>query len=139
VILAAENVVDLQFFLMDAARRHVAAGADAMADDLLASAAALDYALLLSSQHGEEELDATSAVGSSLRDTLARAANAALDVVERELRACATEPEEARTLRRRAVEVLDTIRALREREVLTGDALAFRCITLAEDIARRPL
>jgi hypothetical protein len=133
VILAAENVVDLQFFLMDAAKRHVAAGgAEATADDLLASAAALDYALLLSSQHADEPIDDTSPIGFSLRDTMTRAAASALDAIERTRPA----PGDLDAWKLRVHAVFGVIAALRERGVVTSDELGFRAITLAEDVAR---
>jgi hypothetical protein len=139
VILAAENVVDLQYVLMDAAKRLVGAGdAQAEADELLSNAAALDYALVLASQHADEEMDPESAVGSAVRDTMTRAASAALDAIERMSRsrddvACG-EFVERHT---RPGGVLDVLRELRARGVTYGDELAFRTLTIASDAAER--
>ncbi|MBD5634232.1 MAG: hypothetical protein IAI49_07110, partial [Candidatus Eremiobacteraeota bacterium] len=134
VILAAEQVVDLQFFLMDAAKHHVARGsADRTADELLSKAASLDYVLLLCCEHADETIDATSAVGTALCETMTRAVDAALDVVERML-----EPAGGadRSLERdaRARTLFDVVRSLRERGIVGGDRLAFRTVTLENDL-----
>ncbi len=138
VILAAENVVDLQFFLMDASRRFGAAcGSKRAADALLSSAAALDYALLLASEHGNEAIDDDSPVGASVRDTMTRAATTALDFVE----AMISTPDEI--LRDfvdryvRAGGLFDTIKSLRERGAAGGNDLAFRTLTVADDLIER--
>ena len=74
MILAAENVVDLQFFLLDAARQYGRTrGLEVVTGDLLASAAALDYALLLSSQAADEPIEDASPMGLTLRETMTRA------------------------------------------------------------------
>jgi hypothetical protein len=80
MILSAGRVVELQHFLMDAAKRRLVR-ADATAE-LLTQAAALDYALLLSSEHGTEPIDDAAPVATTIRETMARAAAAALDVME---------------------------------------------------------
>ncbi len=139
VILAAENVVDLQYALMDAAKRLVAAGgAQAEADELLSNAAALDYALVLASQHADEEMDPASAVGCAVRDTMTSAAGAVLDALERMIRsrddAACREFVERHT---RPGGVLDVLRELRARGVADGDELAFRTLTIASDAAER--
>jgi hypothetical protein len=138
VILAAENVVDLQYFLMDAAKRYVSArGVDATVDDLLANAAALDYALLLSSQHADETIDDDSAAALALRETVARAVGAALDVVERMLDARNDEFDDFVERHVRVGGLFDVIRSLRESGVTPGDDLAFRTVTLANDLIER--
>ncbi len=138
VILAAENVVDLQFFLMDSAKYHAATGAGSGAsDDLLSNAAALDYALLLSSEHGNEAIDADSAVGISVRATMTKAANAALDFVEAMLRAPEGVFDDFVERQVRAGGLFETLAALRESGVATDSDLAFRTLTLANDLIER--
>ena len=85
MILAAGDVIDLQFFLMDGAKRYAPAlgATDAAADDLLGSAAALDYALLLSSEHADEAIDNGAPIATSIGETMTRAARAALDLIDR--------------------------------------------------------
>ncbi len=139
MILAAENVVDLQFFLMDAAKQFAAsAGADASASgELLTNAAALDYALLLSSQHADEPIDDDSAVGMSVRDTMTRAANVALDFVEIVLRSPDDVFDAFVERHVRAGGPFEVIKELRDRGVASGDDLAFRMLTIANDLIER--
>ena len=139
VILAAENVVDLQFFLMDSARSAGAATAveTERAAELLASAAALDYALLLASQYGDATIDDDSAVGMSLRDTMTRAANVALDFVEIVLRASDDEFDAFVERHVRAGGVMDVIKALRERGVAPDVDLSFRTLVIGNDLLER--
>jgi len=140
MILAAENVVDLQFFLMDAAKQYGAASGSATAtDELLSNAAALDYALLLSSQHADEPIDDASPIGMSVRDTMTRAANAALDFVETMLRAPDEIFDDFVERHIRVGGLFDTIRSLRERGVAGGDELAFRTLTIADSVLERRL
>jgi len=140
VILAAENVVDLQFFLMDSAKYYAATGAaNGASDELLSNAAALDYALLLSSQHGDETLDDDSAVGVSLRETMTKAANAALDFVDVMLHASEDVFDDFVERQVRAGGLFETIASLRESGVATDSDLAFRALTLANDLIERRL
>jgi len=140
MILAAENVVDLQFFLMDAAKHYGAAGGSATATaELLSNAAALDYALLLSSQHADEPIDDTSPIGMSVRDTMTRAAGAALDFVETMSRAPDEIFDDFVERYIRVGGLFDTIRSLRERGVADGDGLAFRTLTIADSVLERRL
>jgi len=140
VILAAENVVDLQFFLMDSAKYYAATGAaNGASDELLSNAAALDYALLLSSQHGDETLDDDSAVGISLRETMTKAANAALDFVDVMLHASEDVFDDFVERQVRAGGLFETIASLRESGVATDSDLAFRALTLANDLIERRL
>ena len=139
MILCAVDVVELQYFLMDGARRCVAASGtvDAVADDLLASAAALDYALLLASEHANETLDDDLPVAASIRSTLERAALAALDLIDELL---AGPPEGFRDfLRRHGTRegIFVTIATLRARGAIVSDAVAFRTITVASDVFAR--
>ena len=139
MILRAKDVIDLQYFLMDGAKRCAlpsGAGLDA-ADDLLASAAALDYALLVASENGGAYFDDAAPAADSLRESLGRAALAALDFVDRMLRA----PQEAfddfaeRHVRKGGI--FDIVRALREGGVVDSAGLAFRAVTLANDVLER--
>ena len=139
MILGAERVADLQFFLMDAAKRYVVvrdAGL-AAADDLLASAAALDYALLLSSERADEILDDGLPVAAGVRDTMSRAARSALDFIEGMLAA----PREAfddfasRHVRRGGI--FDVLAELRQCAVIVDDEISFRALTLASDVRDR--
>ena len=140
VILAAENVVDLQFFLMDSAKYYAATGAgNGASDELLSNAAALDYALLLSSQHGDETLDDDSAVGVSLRETMTKAANAALDFVDVMLHASKDVFDDFVERQVRAGGLFETIASLRESGVAADSDLAFRALTLANDLIERRL
>jgi hypothetical protein len=140
MILAAENVVDLQFFLMDAAKHYGTASGSATATaELLSNAAALDYALLLSSQHADEPIDDASPIGMSVRDTMTRAASAALDFVETMLRAPDEIFDDFVERYIRVGGLFDTIRSLRERGVAGGDALAFRTLTIADSVLERRL
>ena len=139
MILSAIDVVELQYFLMDGARRYVATSGtiDAVADDLLASAAALDYALLLSSEHANETLDDDLPVAASIRSTLERAALAALDIVDELL---AGPPDALREFLARhgpREGIFATIATLRVRGALTSDIVAFRALTVASDVLGR--
>lgn len=139
MILAAQDVVDLQFFLMDGVKRYIhGSGQDgAAADDLLARAAALDYALLLSSERANEALDPEAPVAQSVRETMTRASLAALDLVDRLVRA----PDEQfsdfvhRHIARGGI--FEVLQALRARDVVTDCDIAFRTVTATSDIAER--
>ncbi|MGP6159839.1 MAG: hypothetical protein ACLPYS_20470, partial [Vulcanimicrobiaceae bacterium] len=60
MILRSKHVVQLQYFLLDTAKRYGLSNepADATANEQLASAAGLDYALLVSSQHADADVSA---------------------------------------------------------------------------------
>jgi hypothetical protein len=139
MLLAAEHVADLQYFLMDAAKRYVVASGARVedADELLSNAAALDYALLLSSEHADETLDDAAPVAETLRNTMTRAALAALDFADRMIEA----PDDAfadfagRHARRGGV--FDVVRALQAGAAVTGDEVAFRLVTIASDVSER--
>ncbi len=140
MILSAVDVVDLQFFLMDGARRYVATTGvvGPVADDLLASAAALDYALLLSSEHASDPLDDTLPVAQSIRATMARAALAALALIETIVHGDDGEFEAfAARHPGRSDGIFSTIASLRARGVIVDDDVAFRALTLADDVLRR--
>lgn len=140
MILSAIDVVDLQFFLMDGVRRYVVATGDAnaVADDLLASAAALDYALLLSSERANEPLDDAMPIARSIRETMARAALAALDLIAT-IVAGPRDPFAEFARRHVGIDgIFATIASLRARGAIVDDRVAFRALTLAdESIARR--
>jgi hypothetical protein len=138
VVLGADNVTGLQFFLMDAAKRYVAV-IDAFDewDELFASAAALDYALLLSSEHADEVIDDAAPVATTMRETMTRAAVVALRFTHRMLeapRAVFTDFVERHI---RAGGLFDVIDDLRRRGVIVSTDLTFRALMLANDIAER--
>jgi hypothetical protein len=139
VILAAGDVADLQYFLLDAAKRYVVevSGNVDDAGDLLSSAAALDYVMLLSSEPATETIDDESPIAAGVRESLARAANAALDFIETMRKA----PPEIRSdfIARHAKEggVFSVLRRMRESNALTNDDVAFRKLTLASDLLER--
>ncbi|GAC1300068.1 MAG: hypothetical protein NVSMB19_05940 [Vulcanimicrobiaceae bacterium] len=138
MILAAGDVVDLQFFLMDAAKRYVdTGGAVAAEDDVLASAAALDYALWVSSEHASEPIDDGAPVAQTVRTTMTRASVAALDLVDRVL--CASDELFADFVGRHLHTggIFDVLRSLRNRDVVPGSDVAFRVLTATNDIAER--
>ena len=139
MILSAERVCDLQFFLMDAAKRYVVArgaGVEA-AHDLLASAAALDYALLLSSERADELLDDGLPIAIGVRETMVRAVRSALDFIEAMLEAPADAFEDFATRHMHPGGIFEAIAALREEGVVVADDLTFRALTLASDVHER--
>jgi hypothetical protein len=139
MFLSHRNIADLQHFLMDAASRCVIAGNAPReeVDELLSSAASLDYVLLVSSEHAGEAIPDDAGVAESVRAQIARAVAAALTYAERMLRA----PDEAfNEFVERYVRVnrlFDVLRALRECGALSDDDSAFRILTLANDILER--
>jgi hypothetical protein len=139
VRLPPDQVADLQYFLMDAAKRYVLASGGRLedADELLACAAALDYALLVASERAYELEDDAGPVAATLRETMTRAANAALDFVERMVRAPESAFDDFVERHIRAGGVFDVVRALREGGVVTAHDVAFRALTLANDILER--
>jgi hypothetical protein len=133
------DVIALQHFLMDVARRYVVASGGSLDDaaNLLASAAALDYALLLASQHGDQPFDDADPNAAPLRETLTRAATAALNFAEEMLGA-------PQALLNDFVEryvdgggVFGLLRSLRAGNVLASGDIGFRAITLASDLRER--
>ena len=139
MILGAERVADLQFFLMDAAKRYVVtrdAGV-ASAQGLLASAAALDYALLLSSERADEILDDTLPVAAGIRDTMSRAVRSALDFIEGMVGAPQDAFADFAGRHVRPGGIFDVLAELRERGVVTDDDITFRTLTAASDVRDR--
>jgi hypothetical protein len=139
VILAASDVADLQYFLLDAAKRYVVGNGGTIDDasDLLSSAAALDYVMLLASERATETIDDDTPIAAGVRETLARAANAALDFIETLSDAA---PETRRDFIKRHAKdggVFTVLRRMRERDALTNDDVAFRKLTLASDLLER--
>ena len=136
MILAAGDVADLQYFLLDAAKRYVVGDSGNIDDasDLLSSAAALDYVMLLSSEPATETLEDDSPIAAGVRETLARAANAALDFIET-MRTASPEVRED-FIKRHARDggVFTVLRRMRERDALVNDDVAFRKLTLASDL-----
>ncbi len=140
VILAAGDVADLQYFLLDAAKRYVvgATGEIDDASDLLSSAAALDYVMLLSSEPETETLDDDTPIAAGVRETLARAANAALDFIA----TLRDAPPEIRSdfMSRHMVPsgIFSVLARMRERAALCDDDVAFRKLVLASDLLETP-
>jgi hypothetical protein len=136
VILAAEDVADLQYFLLDAAKRYVVGTTGTLDDasDLLASAAALDYVMLLSSEPATETLEDDSPIALGVRETLARAAGAALDFIETMRDAPADVRRDFMARHAGDGGVFSVLRRMRERDALTSDDVAFRKLTLASDL-----
>ncbi len=136
MILAAGDVVDLQFFLMDGAKRYVDASAGD-SGDLLASAAALDYALLLASEHGNEVIDNDAPIAVTIRETMTRASLAALHLIERLLGAPDVLFNDFVDRHIRHDDIFDVLRALRMREVVRSRDVAFRVLTATSDTVER--
>lgn len=135
--LAAERVKELQFFLIDAAKRYVAFRGPALtvASELLSCAAALDYVLLLSSERPNEILDGTGAVAVGVRETTERAAVAALGFIDSMLAAPDDVFEDFIGRHVRAGGIFETFRALRDG--VLSPAIAFRMVTAASDLLER--
>lgn len=140
MILRAGDVVELQLFLMEVAKRYAVAGGERsrLADDLLANAAALDYMLLLCSERGHEPLDAAEPVAVSVRETLTKAAACALDFAA----SMAGAPREtfddfAERYLRNVGSIFDTIRSLRANGAIANEDLTFRALTVASDLIER--
>jgi hypothetical protein len=139
MILRASDITALQHFLMDAARRYVVPGGGALdaQDDLLASAAALDYALLLSVQNGGDSFDDTAPGVVTLRDTMTRAAAAALDFSATMLAAREDLLDDFVDRHAGSGGLFDVLRSLRRGRVLQSDDIGFRALTLANDLRER--
>jgi hypothetical protein len=139
VILRAKHVVQLQYFLMDTAKRYglSSGGGGATPDERLASAAGLDYVLFVCSQYGDAAIPLDAPVAASARETLGRAAKAALDFCERMLLA----PDVSFTdfAGRYACHdgIFQALRGLHDDGALSSDELQFRTLTLAHDVAAR--
>lgn len=139
MILAAGDIVDLQFFLMDGAKRYVDASSSGVSasDDLLASAAALDYALLLSTERTDEVLDDDAPVTQGVRETMTRASLAALDLIERIRDAPDATFADFALRHVRPGGIFDVLGALRTRGVVRANDVAFRLVTVANDVHTR--
>ena len=135
--LAAERVKELQFFLIDAAKRYVAFSGAKLpaAGELLSCAAALDYVLLISSERPLEIAGSDDAVSSGVRETTERAAVAALDFIDTMLAAPDDLFDDFVERHVRAGRIFETFRALRD-DVLTEN-VAFRIVTTASDLLDR--
>ena len=139
VILRARHVVDLQYFLMDAAKRYVLSNDSGIAggDDLLASAAALDYALLVSTQHRDEPIPDDAPIVASGRETIRRSVRATLNFIEGMLQ---TPHDTFADFVDRHVHpggIFDTLRGLRDDGALESDDLAFRALALEHEVVER--
>jgi hypothetical protein len=143
MILRAREVTALQHFLMDAARRYVVSNGGTLTaqgdlpaahGDLLASAAALDYALLLVSEHGDQPFDDAAPDTESLRGTMTRAAIAALDFSDTMLAAPPDVRDDFITRHAGTAGLFDVLRALRRDGAIASDEIGFRAVTLASDL-----
>jgi len=132
VTLSAASIVDLQYFLMDAARRYAPAETD-----LLARAAALDYALLLSSEHGEQQIDDATPVAGLIRDVMSGAATTALDLAAEMLSASDETFCDFAERYGGPGGIFDVVRDLRAAQAIVDDGVAFRLVTLASEITER--
>jgi hypothetical protein len=137
--LAAGRVKELQFFLIDAAKRYVATSDAGLsgAGELLSSAAALDYVLLVSSERPGELVDDANPIAAGCRETTLRAATAALDLIDFILVAPADVFEDFMERHVRVGRIFETFRSLRETDVLSGGDIAFRIVTSASDLLER--
>lgn len=137
--LAAERVKELQYFLMDAAKRYAAPHGTGKCGpgELLSNAAALDYLLLLSSERPGELADSSSPVVAGVRETTQRAVLAALDVGAAMLAAPDDIFSDFFERHVREGKIFETFRALRESGVLTSNDVAFRVVTTENDLRER--
>ncbi len=139
MIVRKKHVVQLQYFLMDTAKRYAATGDEGRVetDEMLASAAALDYALFVATEHGDATIPESAPAGASGRETLSRAAKAALDLCERMLH---TKPQTFADFAARHTGdggIFATLRGLYDDGALASSDLQFRTLTLAHDVATR--
>ncbi len=139
VKLAAARVKELQFFLIDAAKRYVASSSPGLkgAGELLSSAAALDYVLLVASERPSDLVDGTHAIAAGIRETTLRATTAALDFIERMVEAPDDIFEDFIERHVRVGGIFETFRALRRDDVLQSSDVAFRIIVAASDLLDR--
>jgi hypothetical protein len=138
--LEAVRVAELQGFLLDAAKRYVIPrrGRPADADELLGSAAALDYVLVMSSTGESDPSAFAPATVASLRSTLNRAVSVAFDFIESmlEQRNDAFEDFYKRHMLG-ANRIWPTIDALEAGGAIDDQNLRFRRLTLANDLLER--
>jgi len=139
VILTVENVSGLQRFLLDATKRYVVprTGSVEAAADLLTAAASLDYVLVLASEQSAETLVEDSPIASGVRETLARAAHAALSFVEAMLQAPPEIFEDFAVRHLQSRGIFDVLRALRDGGALNDGEVAFRDLTLRSEVKDR--
>ncbi len=137
--LAPTRVKELQFFLIDAAKRYVASSTPGLkgAGELLSSAAALDYVLLVASERPSDLVDGTNAIAVGIRETTLRATTAALDFIERMLEAPDDIFEDFIERHVRVGGIFETFRALRTDGVLLSNDIAFRVVAAASDLLDR--
>lgn len=137
--LAAGRVKELQYFLIDAAKRYVATSSAGLsgAGELLSSAAALDYVLMVSSERPAELTDDANPIAAGCRETTQRAATAALDFIDGMLVAPNDVFEDFMERHVRAGRIFETFRSLRETGVLGRGDVAFRIVTSANDLIER--
>jgi hypothetical protein len=124
---------------MDVAKRYAVTDGErsSVADALLSRAASLDYALLLSSEHGNEPLEAADAVAATIRDTMTQAVSAALDFA-RSMNAAPRDAFEDFAQRYlRPGGIFETLRCLRENDVVISSDIVFAELTVASDLFER--
>ena len=137
VNLTAGRVKELQFFLMDAAKRYVASSNPGLkgSGELLSSAAALDYVLLIASER-PSELASAGPIAAGVLETTLRAATAALDFIDAMLKAPDEIFDDFVERHVRVGGIFETFAALRAAGISSSD-LAFRIVTLASDLLER--
>jgi hypothetical protein len=133
--LRPSDVADLQFVLMDAARRPGAAALapPGLREEMLASAAGLDYVLMLASGDGGP-FDGSGPQAAAVSDAMTRAATAALDFAAVLLAEPGAAAEDFLERRVRETGLFELVRALRDAGVVVSDELSFRALTLAHDV-----
>ena len=135
----AHDVSAVQHFLLDCARRYVVAQGQTYAelDDLLACAAALDYALLVCREHEEDRPSPSAAVLDGVRETIERSVARALDFIDAAL---AFPDGTFRDFAERHAGpngIFPAFARLRADGAQRDDRIAFRAVTLANDLAER--
>jgi len=139
MILHARDVVALQFFLMDSAKRYAMPDGRRShdADELLAGAAALDYPVMVARGGSGESCEPEAATAASLREIVTRAVSAALDFIETMLRA----PDDAFVdfcdRHGGPAGIFEVIGALRRDGAIGSDDVGFRAVTLRNDLLER--
>jgi hypothetical protein len=137
--LAAERVKELQYFLMAAAHGDVASqrSGGPSVEALLASAAALDYVLLLCSERPDELVDPGSTALVSVREAMLRAMHLALGVVAATLETPNDTFAQFAERHVRAGRIFETLYAISKSDVVVADDVAFEIITSASDLFDR--
>ncbi len=135
----AHDVSGLQHFLLDVVRRYVVAEELRYdeTDELLASAAALDYALLVCRESEEDRPTPSAAVLEGIRESIERAVDRALDIISTAFDLADDAFRDFAERHAGPHGIFPVFARLRKDGALRSDELAFRAITLANDIAIR--